>query len=69
MGFIKVKAVRDESGHWYLIPSDQEKKFSKLQDLACEDNYKAQEEFEFLFSQYRTGGDLNNEQLYIERNY
>jgi len=62
----KVIATRDESSHWYVIPADLYDEFSKLYQKAYEDDYEAQEEFEEKFGQYRTGGDLNNVQLWAE---
>lgn len=55
----KVKAVQDDSGHWYLIPNGLIDDFdSDLED----------EDFDFgaKYGEYMTGGDLNNIQLYIE---
>lgn len=61
----KVLALRDESGHWYVIPVELVDKFRELQEKAGNDDYEAEEEFIKLFSSYMTGGDLNNIQLYI----
>lgn len=62
---IKVVAVHCE-GVWYVIPSKMHKQFNKLLEKATEDNYDKQEEFNEKFGAYRTGGDLNNIQLYAE---
>jgi hypothetical protein len=64
-----VKAVQDEAGHWYVIPVNLQEDFRKLHELASDySNEPVQEqaeiEFHDKFSQYRTGGDLNNVQLY-----
>ncbi len=61
---IKVKAVQDDNSHWYLVPNEKVDEFYELLDLANkEDDY---EEFDDQFAEYMTGGDINNEQLYIE---
>lgn len=62
----KVKAVSDESGHWYLIPNRLDEQFNILHELSCNDDYDAQNKFIEIFSEYMTGGDLNNVQLYAE---
>lgn len=62
MALRKVKAVRDDSAHWYIIPSEKAEEFNKLLD-ETDDEYT---EFEEKFSKYRTGGDVNNVQLYAE---
>jgi len=52
-----VIATQDDSGHWYVIPNELEQTFYKdLQDDS--DN------FDEIYGQYRTGGDLNLVQLY-----
>lgn len=57
----KVVAVQDDSSHWYVIPKELEDKFYYLsQDEDLEDD------FDIIFNQYRTGGNLNNVQLYAE---
>lgn len=61
----KVIAVQDDSGHWYVIPAELESEFNKLVDCD-EDDYDLQNEFMERFDQYRTGGDLNNTQLYAD---
>jgi len=58
----RVYITTDEEGHWYVIPYDMKDEFlSKL----CYDV----EEFEVVFSKYRTGGDINNVSLFILENY
>lgn len=64
----KVSAIQDDAGHWYVLPSELTSKFYEL-DLAIGSENEttateAEENFEFYFSKYRTGGDLNNIQLY-----
>lgn len=54
---------RDDDGHWYVIPFEMKDEFiSDLEGLG-HDNY---EEWEDKYSQYMTGGDLNNVQLYAD---
>lgn len=72
----KVVAVQDESSHWYVIPDELKEEFSKLSDgvYNAYNNVDVKEEvlidlesrFIEMFSKYRTGGDLNNIQLYAE---
>lgn len=66
----KVTAVRDESCHWYVIPSDLTNQFYELSELMNSENQtvfeQAEDKFISLFEQYRTGGDVNNIQLYAE---
>lgn len=61
-----VKAIQDDAGHWYLIPNELVSKFHELMEKVYDMDYDAMSECDNLFSQYRTGGDLNNVQLYIE---
>jgi len=63
-----VKAVRDESGHWYVIPDRLYEKFNFLSEQIDldEENYDLIDEFEMMFNRYRTGGDLNNIQLWAK---
>lgn len=59
----RVKAVQDDSCHWYVIPIDMAEEFSKdLENEAMADSG----EFDDKYGQYGTGGDLNNIQLYAE---
>jgi len=60
----KVVAIRDYESHWYVIPNAMHEQFNNLLREGAEtDDY---DKFEELFSHYRTGGDLNNIQLYAE---
>lgn len=66
-----VKAVQDEAGHWYVIPMELQESFKELHAKALEFLYgenseDVEKEFIDKFSKYRTGGDLNNKQLYAE---
>lgn len=58
-----VKAVRDESGHWYVIPMGLADDFSmdNEDEQLCDSG-----EFDNKYGKYRTGGDLNLIQLYAE---
>ena len=58
---VKVKAVRDDSGHWYVIPDELYQNF--LKDLDNEDMADSGE-FGEKYGKYMTGGDLNLVQLY-----
>jgi hypothetical protein len=55
----KVKAVQDDSGHWYLIPNE-------LVDTFYGDDVMEIDNFDDKYSRYKTGGDLNLVQLYIK---
>jgi len=59
----KVYAVQDEEGHWYVIPFQLKDDFFKDEETGKEDDFAY---FEDKYGQYRTGGDLNNVQLYAE---
>lgn len=65
-----VRALQDDSGHWYLIPNGWENTFNSMLENCYDgdfDDYDDSfEEFDKLFGQYRTGGDLNLVQLYID---
>jgi hypothetical protein len=66
---IPVVATKDDSGHWYVIPANMAEEFSELLNISIGESEKAQEsEEQFIekFSQYMTGGELNNTQLYIK---
>ena len=59
----KVKLVQDESDHWYIIPNNMLKDFlNDNENGAMIDSG----EFDERWGKYRTGGDLNNIQLYAE---
>jgi len=72
MDMRKVKAVQDDSGHWYVIPNEMESKFYELDEKIGSENEieatEADDEFSMMFSQYMTGGDLNLIQLYADIN-
>jgi len=59
----KVKAVKDYSGHWYVIPNDLYEEFIK--DEQNEDMIDSGK-FDEKYGKYMTGGDLNLIQLYAE---
>lgn len=61
MNLIKVKAVQDDSGHWYIIPEGLMSKFNKDVDEEVED-------FDTLWGKFRTMGDINNIQLWADSN-
>jgi hypothetical protein len=59
----KVKAVQDESGHWYVIPETLFPFFMIDQE---DETLVDSGEFDLKWQKYRTGDDLNNVQLYAE---
>lgn len=63
----KVKAVQDDSCHWYLIPNELYNEFKKdMQEFLDGDELTAGMDFDTKWGQYRTNGDLNLIQLFIE---
>ena len=66
--FIKVKITQDEEGHWYIIPNNLLAEFHSLLDMSRNNEEGAEEMFIDTFEIYRTGGDINNIQLYIKPN-
>jgi hypothetical protein len=65
MSLQKVSAVQDGDCHWYVIPEELYDSFYK--DCGDEDMCDSGE-FDEKYGQYRTGGDLNNTQLWAEIN-
>jgi len=59
----KVYATQDDSGHSYVIPFEMKDEFISDLDGLSDDNIY---EWEDKYSQYMTGGDLNNVQLYAD---
>ena len=59
----KVKAIRDDSGHWYVIPSEL---ISEFRADESNEYFVDSGEFDNKWRRYRTGGDLNLVQLYAE---
>lgn len=59
----KVKAVKDESGHWYVIP---ENLFPSFQIDVEDESMIDSGQFDDKWGKYRTGGDLNLVQLWAE---
>lgn len=69
MALVKVHAVQDDSGHWYVIPDDKKDEYTRRMNEMYEDgfqNYDLIQAFDNDFGKYQTGGDLNNTQLYAE---
>jgi hypothetical protein len=60
----KVKAVRDDSGHWYVMPNEV-CIIEFFKDLNNEDMVDSGQ-FDEKYGKYMTGGDLNLVQLYAE---
>ena len=59
----KVKALQDESSHWYVVPDELAIEFDE--DAYNEDIIDSGE-FDRKWGRYRTGGDLNLIQLWAE---
>jgi hypothetical protein len=59
----KVRAVRDDSSHWYVIPEEQAEAF--YHDIDTSRSLKFLD-FDERWGKYRTGGDVNNVQLYAD---
>lgn len=61
--FLKVKAVQDDSGHWYLIPNKlcDEFHLDESNEEFCDSGG-----FSEKWGQYATGGDLNLVQLWVK---
>jgi hypothetical protein len=65
---IPIKALKDDEGHWYIIPNEKAVDFYKdLENTYEDDGEKFNDEFNDKYGQYRTGGDLNLIQLYIKQ--
>lgn len=70
--YIAVKALKDDDGHWYIIPEDFYGTWLQIiSDLEkveehSDEYYSLQDEFNSHFEKYRTEGDLNLKQLYIK---
>lgn len=58
----RVLALKDDSGHWYVIPAKMREEFFSL----LEGGEKTEDDFIEKFSDYMTGGDLNLVELYAE---
>ncbi len=60
----RVLAIQDDSYHWYVIPISLEDEFSEDSE-----NYEMCDsgEFDNKWRKYRTGGDLNNIELYAKK--
>lgn len=59
----KVKALQDDSFHWYVVPDELAAEFKE--DLYNEDIIESGE-FNEKWESYRTGGDLNLIQLWAK---
>lgn len=57
----KVKVVRDDSGHWFIIPNDLLEDFNNdINNVEFVDSGQ----FDDKYGKYMTGGDINLIQLY-----
>lgn len=64
MALIQVQILQDNDGHWYVVPNEKASQFhSMLRDAEERDDYEG---FEDTYGDYRTGGDINNTQLWAE---
>lgn len=63
MALEKVKVIKDDSGHWYVIPESFLEAFGKEDE---DEDFIDTGKFDEKYGKYRTGGDLNNIQLYAE---
>jgi hypothetical protein len=59
----KVKAIKDDSGHWYVIPNDKLAEFRKDEE---DEDFVDSGQFDAKWGRYMTGGDLNLIQLYAD---
>lgn len=59
----RVYAIKDQDGHWYVIPYELKEEFLKMEAEGESDEWEA---FIDKFDKYRTGGDLNRVTLYAE---
>ena len=59
----KVKAIQDNSCHWYVVPIDLVDQFYK--DMQ-NDDFVDSGKFDDKYGKYMTGGGLNLIQLYAE---
>ena len=71
MDFIKVQAVQDTNGDWYVIPQEKLQAFHDLLHIIDNEEkdlsdlfYDSCERMDVEFGEYRTNGDPNNIQLY-----
>lgn len=61
--YIPVTATKDDDGHWYILPKELYEEFKTDLNISVDDdNYQ----FDRIWGKYRTGGDINNIQLYIK---
>jgi len=61
--YTRVSVESDDDGHWYVIPHSKVEQFQKMLSEGEEDEWS---EFEENFGEYRTGGDINNIELYVK---
>jgi len=65
----RVVITQDDDGHSYIIPYEMKEEFIDLLNKLIECDYEDAEildEYVNKFEQYRTGGDINNIELYIK---
>lgn len=59
----KIKAIKDESGHWHVLPNELLEDFRKDEQ---DEDFVDSGKFDEKYGSYMTGGDLNLIQLYAE---
>lgn len=59
----KVKVIKDESGHWYVIPNNLVNEFRRDEQ---DEDFVDSGKFDEKYGKYMTGGDLNLIQLYAD---
>ena len=59
----KVKAIQDESSHWYVLPNDLLDDFHKDEE---NEDFIDSGGFDEKYGRFRTGGGLNLVQLYAK---
>lgn len=69
----KIKVVQDTDGHWYVIPNESLSRFHDLLHIVDNESeslsdlfYDSCDMLNEEFGNYRTNGDPNNIQLFIQ---
>lgn len=64
--------TQDESSHWYMIPVELRNQWNDLYEKILtvgeysDEWYFLIDEFDVIFSKYRTGGGISDIEFYIE---
>lgn len=67
MEYKRVYITQDDDGHWYVMPYALKDQFDEML-AASIDSDTDEEAFIALFSEYMTGGGLDDEEFYIQSN-